>query len=101
MDWQPQYSFELDEVAPADLAQANHWTSTASASRFTNLQIATIALPQGFASLIDHSLSIADGVVQEQAEIADTSSYRQTLAERFRLQLDETEVGDLPLFRRA
>ena len=67
-------------------------------SRFTNLQIATIALPRGFASLIDHSLSIADGMAQERAEVTDAKSYRQVLAERFRLQLDETEIGDLPLF---
>ena len=97
-DWQPQYSFDLGEVALADLAQANHWTSTASVSRFTNLQIATIALPRGFASLIDHSLSIADGMALERTEIADAKSYHQVLAERFRLQFDETEVGELPLF---
>lgn len=98
-DWQPQYSYDLSEVGQADLAQANHWTATLSESRFTTLQIATIALSQGFASLIDRSLSVANGTVQERSEIMDASRYRQVLAERFRLQLDESEVGELPLFR--
>jgi N-hydroxyarylamine O-acetyltransferase len=98
-DWQAQYSFDLDEVAPADLAQANHWTATAPGSRFTTVQIATIALPQGFASLLDHALSLVDGAAREQAEITDPNRYRAVLAERFRLELDEAEIAELPLFR--
>lgn len=98
-EWQPQYSFDLGEVAPADLAQANHWTATAPGSRFTNLQITTIALPHGFASLIDHALSHADGETEHRMEITDPGEYREMLASRFRLPLDEAEIAGLPLFR--
>lgn len=97
-DWQPQYSFDLSEVGQADLAQANHWTSTAAGSRFTNLQIATIALPKGFASLIDHALNVSDGGRQEQQEIVAAGRYREVLAGRFRLPLEDAEVAELPLF---
>lgn len=98
-DWQAQYSFDLGEVAQGDLAQANHWTASAPGSRFTTLQIATIALPRGFASLVDHAFNATDGAELEQAEVTDASAYRHILAQRFGLRLDEAEVTGLPLFR--
>ena len=97
-DWQPQYSFDLAEVAPADLDQANHWTATAAGSRFTNLHIATIACPSGFASLVDRTLSIT-GVSGAQAEIAGPSEYREVLAARFGISLSHADIAALPLFR--
>ena len=97
-DWQPQYSFDLTDVAPADLEQANHWTSTASSSRFTNLHIATIASPGGFVSLVDRTLSVT-GAPNEQTEIAGADAYRKLLAARFGIILSDAEVAALPLFR--
>jgi N-hydroxyarylamine O-acetyltransferase len=95
-DWQPQYSFDLAQVAPADLEQANHWTATAASSRFTNLHIATIALPAGFASLIERTLNIS-GVSSE--EIGDAAAYRDALASRFGIRLGNADAAALPLFR--
>jgi N-hydroxyarylamine O-acetyltransferase len=34
--WQPQYVFDLAEVAPDDLEMCNHWTSTRPDTRFTS-----------------------------------------------------------------
>src|SRR5690606_24886535 len=49
--WQGQYCFDLAEVHPLDLEQANHWTATHPASRFTGSHIASLVLADGFASL--------------------------------------------------
>jgi len=97
-EWQPQYSFDLAEVAPADLEQANHWTATAANSRFTNVHIATIACPGGFASIVDRKLSIT-GASSGQAEIAGAGEYREELAARFGIFLSNAEVAALPLLR--
>lgn len=96
--WQPQYSFDLAEVAPADLEQANHWTATAPTSRFTLLHIATRALPDGFASLIDRTLTVSRGGQAEVREIADRQAYGKVLADMFGLALSPAELARLPLF---
>jgi N-hydroxyarylamine O-acetyltransferase len=97
-DWQPQYSFDLAEVAPADLEQAHHWTATAPASRFTRLHIATRALPDGFASLIDRTLSVTRGGHPEVREISDRAGYDRVLRNLFGLALAPAELARLPLF---
>lgn len=97
-DWQPQYSFDLAEVAPLDLEQANHWTSTRPETRFTTLTVASIALADGFAALTDRSLTIHRAGRTERREIDEAEDYRETLAELFRIRLDAGEVGALPLF---
>lgn len=96
--WQPQYSFDLAGVALGDLEQANHWTSFAPASRFTSSQIVTIALVEGFASLIDGTLKVANGEGCEEEVVVDPRRYRKVLGARFRLPLSEAEVSGLPLF---
>lgn len=97
-DWQPQYSFDLAEVAPADLEQANHWTATAAESRFTRLHIATLALPAGFASLIDRALKLSDGEHRREEDISEATRYREHLAVHFGLALTDKESAALPLF---
>jgi N-hydroxyarylamine O-acetyltransferase len=97
-DWQPQYSFDLAEAAPADLEQAHHWTATAPASRFTRLHIATRALPDGFASLIDRTLSVTRGGHPEVREISDRAGYDRVLRDLFGLALAPAELARLPLF---
>ena len=57
-DWQAQYTFDLSEVAPDDLEQANHWTSTHAGTRFTTLHIASFVLADGFAAMTDRQLTI-------------------------------------------
>ncbi|MCW2387277.1 N-hydroxyarylamine O-acetyltransferase [Sphingobium sp. B11D3B] len=97
-DWQPQYAFHLDPVAPIDLEQCNHWTSTRAASRFTTLHIVSIVLPDGFAALTERDLSIARGPIREVREITTPEKYRVGLADVFGLTLAPDDVAALPLF---
>ncbi|MDE2404231.1 MAG: arylamine N-acetyltransferase [Sphingomonadales bacterium] len=97
-DWQPQYGFTLAPVAPADLELSNHWTSTRPATRFTTLRIASIALPDGFASLNDRRLSLHRGGTAEARDIGDAAEYRSLLSGLFRIELSDEEVAALGLF---
>ncbi len=96
--WQPQYSFDLAEVAPDDLEQANHWTSTRPGTRFTTLHVASIALKNGFAALTEHSLSVTRDGVTETRELSDPAAWRDALAQIFTIELSAAEVARLPLF---
>jgi arylamine N-acetyltransferase len=96
--WQAQYSFDLAEVGEADIAQANHWTATAPASRFTQLHVATRVLPDGFASLIDRTLSVSRGGQRDVREIEDQQAYGKVLRDMFGLALAPGEIARLPLW---
>ena len=96
--WAPQYSFTIERVWPADLEAANHWTSTRPNTRFTTLRIVSKALPDGYASLVERTLTLSRGGGAEVSEIEDVESYRSTLANGFGLDLTPEEVGALGLF---
>ncbi|MEJ2410649.1 MAG: arylamine N-acetyltransferase [Novosphingobium sp.] len=96
--WQAQYTFDLSEVAPDDLEQGNHWTSTRPDTRFTALHIASIALPDGFAGMSDRQLTVSHGDVSETRTIADAADYARTLREIFNIALSDDEVAGLALF---
>lgn len=98
LDWQPQYTFDLAEVAPDDLEQANHWTATRPGSRFTTLHIASIPLADGFASLNERELTISRPGGVTRRSIEDHTGYGRTLRETFRIALTDDEVRQLPLF---
>jgi len=97
-DWQPQYSFDLAHVAPDDLEQCNHWTSTRPGTRFTTLHIASIVLPDGFAAMTDRALTLHRGGVKTEQAIATPADYARTLRDVFRIAFSETEATALPLF---
>lgn len=97
-DWQPQYSFDLAHVAPDDLEQCNHWTSTRPGTRFTTLHIASIVLPDGFAAMTDRALTLHRGGVKTEQAIATPADYARTLRDVFRIAFSETEAAALPLF---
>ena len=96
--WQPQYSFDLSEVAPDDLEQANHWTSTRPGTRFTTLHIVSRPLPQGFASMAERELTVHRAGLTERRTIADAADYARTLRDVFCIALDEKDVAGLALF---
>jgi len=100
-DWQAQYSFDLAPVAPVDLEQANHWTSTRPDTRFTNVHVVSIALPDGFAALSDADLSVHRGGTSERHTLADSAEYARTLAGLFGLDLPAPDIARLPLFAAA
>jgi N-hydroxyarylamine O-acetyltransferase len=96
--WQPQYSFDERQVADADLALSNHWTSTAPQSRFTQATIASIVLPHGLASLTDRRYHRRAGDKDADAEITDPRVYRMRMSLMFGIDLTAGEVASLALF---
>jgi N-hydroxyarylamine O-acetyltransferase len=96
--WLPQYSFTLAPVAPADLILANHWTSTAPGTRFTTLRIASIVLPNGFASLTDRHYSRHNSGQSNSSEIESAKVYRMRLSLMFGIDLTVEEMSGLGLF---
>lgn len=93
--WERQYSFTTDPVWDADLAMANHWTSTAPGTRFTTLKIASIVLPTGFASLNDHLYRRRAGSDATEATIEDPRVWRLRLSLVFGIDLTKDEVATL------
>lgn len=98
LDWQPQYTFDLSEVAPEDLEQGNHWTSTRPGTRFTTLHVASIPIDGGFASMVDRELTIHGPAGTERRSVADASDYARTLRKVFRIELGDAAAARLPLF---
>ncbi|MBN8831046.1 MAG: arylamine N-acetyltransferase, partial [Sphingomonadales bacterium] len=97
LDWQPQYTFDLAPVAQADLDQGSHWAATRPYTRFTTLHIASIALPDGFASLLDTSLSLYRGSATEKRELVTPQDYLAALGDLFGFDYSAEEVAALPL----
>lgn len=96
--WQPQYTFDMSEVAQDDLEQANHWTATRPGTRFTSLHVASIPQAEGFASMVDRELTVHHAGGTERRVIADAGDYARTLREVFRIALPAEESANLPLF---
>ncbi|OMJ33686.1 acetyltransferase [Sphingomonas sp. Sph1(2015)] len=93
--WQPQYSFTTDHVWDADLALANHWTSTAPESRFRQATIVSIVLPRGFAALTDRHYRRRVGEDEAAATITDPRVYRMRLSLMFGIDLGSEDAGTL------
>jgi N-hydroxyarylamine O-acetyltransferase len=91
----PQYSFSLDEVVESDLTMANHWTSTAPASRFVGHIIVSTVLPDGAASLQDlyYTRRTADGTTEH--EITSPRMLQELLHNVFSIALSDTEIDTL------
>ena len=96
--WLPQYSFGLDRVWPADLMLSNHWTSTASESRFRQAPIVSIVLPRGFATLTGRHYRRATATEATSGDIASARAYRVRLGMLFGIDLSTDEVDALGLF---
>lgn len=96
--WQAQYSFDLAEVAPDDLQQCNHWTSTRPGTRFTTLHIVSRVLPDGFAALTDRRLTVYRAGEAQIRTIVDPGDYAATLRTLFGLDIAEDRLASLRLF---
>ena len=97
-DWQAQYGFDLGEVAEVDLEMSNYWTANRPESRFTQLDLASIVLPQGFASLNGRRMTIHHEGRADTMEFLDAGDYRAALGDLFRISLSEEDVRGLGLF---
>lgn len=98
LHWQAQYTFDLAHVAPDDLEQANHWTSTRPGTRFTTLHAASIPLVDGFATMTDRELTIYRVSGTERRTLDTPAEYAAVLREIFRIELTKAEAAQLPLF---
>jgi N-hydroxyarylamine O-acetyltransferase len=97
-DFQPQYSFGLGEVTPADLELSNHWTSTRPGTRFTTACLASMVLEDGFAALNGRRLSMYAGGRASVMEVAHARDWRSVLADLFHIELSLDEVEGLGVF---
>lgn len=98
VDWQPQYSFDLAEVAQADLAAANHWTSTRPGTRFTTLRVASLVLPTGLAALTDRTFTLTDGATITTRPVGTAADWHAILADTLGIALTPEDVARLSLF---
>lgn len=98
VDWQPQYSFDLAEVAPADLAAANHWTSTRPGTRFTTLQVASLVTATGLAALTDRTFTLTDGATVTMRPADTAAEWHAILTDTLGIALTLEDVACLPLF---
>ncbi|TPG40421.1 acetyltransferase [Sphingomonas koreensis] len=96
--FQPQFSFTLAEVAPADLEMGNHWTSTRPGTRFLDLVVVSIVLPAGFASLTNRDYRRSTSSDDVSAVIDDPRVYRLRLSMMFGIDLSAEEIAALGLF---
>lgn len=94
-DWQPQYSFTLDEVWPSDLAMSNHFTATVPGGRFTTLKVVSMPTESAQIALTDRQFTASGDDVRE---IRNRAEYRDILASAFGIMLSDAEVGLLGLF---
>jgi N-hydroxyarylamine O-acetyltransferase len=76
----------------------NHWTSAAPQSRFRQVRLASLVLPNGLASLTDRVERRRAGEEETMVEIADPETYRTRLAQLFGIGLTAEEVAALGLF---
>lgn len=98
LDWQAQYTFDLDAAAPVDIEQANHWVSTRPGTRFTSLHIVSRPLHDGFAAMSDRELTIAHQGETRHSAIDNSADYGEALRQVFGIALSDAEVCRLPLF---
>lgn len=97
--WEAQFAFDLAQVADADMALGNHWAGTHPSSRFTNVTVASLCLPDGFVSLVDRELSVWRNEKGKSAVTLETpEAYRSELKSRFGIALLPEEISRLPLF---
>lgn len=93
--WEPQYGFDLTEVAEADLAMANHWTGTRPQTRFTSACIVSIVLPDGFAALRDRAVSIQRSTGREAHGLDTPDAWSRAISGTFRIRLPDADARAL------
>jgi N-hydroxyarylamine O-acetyltransferase len=96
--WAPQYSFTTALVWPSDIALSNHFVSTEPGGRFTSNAIASVVLPNGFASLINRDYSRSSAKGDEAAQIASPKALQLRLSLVFGIDLSNGEIEALGLF---
>ncbi len=96
-EFMPQYSFTLSRAEDADIAMANHWTSTAAESRFVMHVIASRVTADGFVSLVDRQFTrtAAESVA---THVESASELDSILKGYFDIALAGEDISRLGLF---
>ena len=87
--WIDLYSFDLSHVFSADLAQANHFTSTHPGSLFVSSRIATLPVKSGAMTLLNNTLKKVVSGKESVQELPEGQAYMDALKEHFRIEIDE------------
>jgi N-hydroxyarylamine O-acetyltransferase len=82
-------------VIAADIAYANHYTSTHPSSFFTYRRVAARPHPGGRAALYDARLTLESGGRTSEQQLDDGPGYLDALRTQFGIELD----SDLPALR--
>jgi len=87
-------TLEVDNAS--DFIVANHYTATHPASAFRNRLMLRAFAGDARVSVVNRSVTIADGEVSQTSELADRSALRALLAEHFGFDLPEVETLRVP-----
>ncbi len=94
-----QYSFDLAEIAPEDIEQASHWTSTRAGTPLMVKHVVSISRKDGLATLSDRELTLRSRSSRETQLLDDAAAYAQCLRDIFGLNFSDVEAAALPLFK--
>ncbi len=86
--WKDSYSFDESHVFPADIAVANHYTSTSLDTHFTTSRVASLPNERGRVSLRNFTLTQLEAGKATTAQIAPGETYLEALKHHFGIQLD-------------
>jgi N-hydroxyarylamine O-acetyltransferase len=87
-EYQPMYTFNLQECSPMDYLISNHFTATFPESFFRKMKFCTMPTPEGRITLTDeHFKVVENGSVTEQ-KISGDAEFNGLLKKHFGLDLD-------------
>lgn len=86
---QQQFSFTPGRVYESDLEMANHFTSTAPQSHFTQLTLAGRYTPEGRIGLVDRTLTYRRGTAVEERQLARDQDVLDVLLDAFGIDLGD------------
>lgn len=92
--WHDLYSFDMENVCPADIDYGNYFTSTHPSSLFTFARVAVRHTEQGYISLFNQTLKMVTDGTERVVEIAEGQFYLNALEHYFGINLD-AEYDDL------
>lgn len=96
-----QYSFDLTEIAPEDIEQASHWTSTRAGTPLMVKHVVSISRKDGLATLSDRELTLRSRTGKDTQMLESAEAYAQCLRDIFGLNFSDQEAAALPLFKSA
>lgn len=88
-EWIDLYSFDLSHIIPADIDQANHFTSTHPSSFFVLARVATLPVKNGVITLFNNTFKETIAGDESVQYFACGKPYLNSLKKYFGIELDE------------